>query len=188
MPDHVLSNSAFRAVIEAPIEHVDVSSWLLSLPDAEYQRCCPPDHVAAGATTTEDGTAMSINVEQIGDDLLVQHYVGEILDKRHCKLVSRSDVYTAHGRTRVNVIWDLSVKPLDDERCEYTNVIVATTTPEFLAFIAEHGITLADAAAARQAAASDHNRRETPRLAKSIEREARALHAPTAELPLEPAH
>jgi hypothetical protein len=131
---------------------------------------------------------MSINVEQIGDGLVIQHYVGEILDKRHCKMVSRSDVYTPHGRTKINVVWDLSIKPIDDDHCEYTNSVIATTTPEFLTFIEKHGIALADAAAARQAASSDHNRRETPRFAKSIEREARALHAPVTELPLEPRH
>jgi len=41
--------------VQAPIEQVDIANWLLNLPDAEYQRCCPPDHIAAGSTTTDDG-------------------------------------------------------------------------------------------------------------------------------------
>jgi hypothetical protein len=44
----------------------------------------------------------------------------------------------------------------------------------FLGFIGEHGQTLEQAAAARQAAASDHNRRETPEYAESVARAARA--------------
>jgi len=46
--------------------------WLYSLPTEEYKRCSP-DHIAAGATFTDDGTRMSINVEMIGGSLLVQN-------------------------------------------------------------------------------------------------------------------
>jgi hypothetical protein len=66
-------NSAYSAVIDAPIELVDIATWLLNLPDAEYQRCAPPDHIAGGSTTTDDGRRMSINVEQIGTALVIQH-------------------------------------------------------------------------------------------------------------------
>jgi hypothetical protein len=66
MADKVLSQSAYTAVINAPIEWVDIADWLLNLPDAEYQRCAPLDHIAAGYTTSDDGRPMSINVEQIG--------------------------------------------------------------------------------------------------------------------------
>ena len=92
-------------------------------------------------------------------------------------MVSHSDVYSPNGRSKVQVIWDLSVKPVDKEHCEYTNSVVALTTPEFVTFIEKHGITLEQAAAARQAASSNHNRRETPLFAKSIERSALARAA-----------
>ena len=75
-------------------------NWLFNLPDAEYQRCCPPDHVAAGSTTTDDGRRMSINVEQIGQALVILHNVGEITEKHHCRMVSHSDVYTPNGARR----------------------------------------------------------------------------------------
>ena len=29
-------------------------SWLMTLPDAKYQRCAPPDHIAAGTTLTDE--------------------------------------------------------------------------------------------------------------------------------------
>jgi hypothetical protein len=92
-------------------------------------------------------------------------------------MVSNSDVYTPHGRTKVQVIWDLSVKPIDAEHCEYTNSVLGLTTPEFLAFIEENGIKLEQAAAGRQAASSDHNRRETPLFARSIERKSLARNS-----------
>ncbi len=34
--------------------------------EAEYLRCCPPDHIGSGVTTTDDGRRMVINVEMIG--------------------------------------------------------------------------------------------------------------------------
>jgi hypothetical protein len=173
--DKILTQSAYSAVIHAPIYQVDIADWLLNLPDAEYQRCAPPDHIAVGSTTTDEGRPMSINVEQIGTSLMIQHYVGEITEKRHCRMVSHSDVYTPAGRTKIQVIWDLSVKPIDDQHCEYTNSVRGLATPEFLTFIAEHGITFEQAAAARQAASADHNSRETPLYANSIERKALAV-------------
>ena len=42
------------------------------------------------------------------------------------------------------------------------------------AFIKQHGLSFEQAAAARQAAGSDHNQREAPLFAKSIERKALA--------------
>ena len=78
LTDMVLVKTEKTATIHAPVERVDIADWLLHLPDAEYQRCAPPDHIAAGTTTTDDGRPMSINVEVIGGALMVQHYVAEV--------------------------------------------------------------------------------------------------------------
>jgi hypothetical protein len=92
MADKSLSQSTYTVVINA-IEWVDIADWLLHLPDREYQRCAPPDHIAAGYTTSDDGRPMSINVEQIGSGLVIQHYIGKVTEKHHCHMVSHSDVY-----------------------------------------------------------------------------------------------
>jgi len=42
-----------------------------------------------------------INVEVIGGSLMVQHYVEEIGEPTHLKLVSNSDVFTPTGRTKI---------------------------------------------------------------------------------------
>jgi hypothetical protein len=60
LTDMVLVETEKTAAIHAPVERVDIADWLLHLPDAEYQRCAPPDHIAAGTTTTDDGRPMSI--------------------------------------------------------------------------------------------------------------------------------
>jgi hypothetical protein len=170
LTDKQLSNSAFSHVIHAPIEKVDIAAWLFHLPEAEYRRCCPPDHISCGSTTTDDGKPMSINVEVIGKTLMIQRYVAEVATPSLCRMVSVSDAFTPNGRTRVQVIWTLSVKRIDDQTCGYTNGVIAHPTAEFMDFIAQHGVSFEDAAAARQHDGGDHNRRETPLFAASLER------------------
>lgn len=170
LSDKQLSNSAYSHVINAPLEKIDIAGWLFTLPEAEYCRCCPPDHISCGSTSTDSGTPMSINVEIIGQTLMIQHYVAETSTPTLCRMVSTSDAFTPNGRTRAQVIWTLSAKKIDDKTCEYTNSVVAHPTAEFMDFIAKHNITFEQAAAARQRDGGDHNRRETPLFAASIER------------------
>lgn len=164
-----LSSSAYNHTIHAPIGEVDIAAWLFSLPEAEYDRCCPPDHISCGFTTTDDGKPMSINVEMIGKPLMIQRYVAEVATPSLCNMVSTWDAFTSNGHTRVQVIWTLSAKKVDDATCEYTNSVVAHPTADFMDFIAKHGISFEVAAAARQHDGGDHNRRETPLFARSIE-------------------
>ncbi|MGM4907714.1 hypothetical protein AB8B21_20310 [Tardiphaga sp. 866_E4_N2_1] len=172
--DQILSQSAYSSEIDVPIEKIDIADWLFNLPEAEYQRCCPPDHISAGTTSTDDGRRMSINVEQIGAGLVIQHYVAEEATPTYCRMNSISDVFTASGHTQVNVIWELIAEPLDASRTRYTNRVTCHPTDAFMAFIAERGQTYEQAAAARQAAGGDHNNRETPLFAASIARKALA--------------
>jgi hypothetical protein len=90
---------------------VDIADWVFTLPDAEYQRCSPA-HIAAGFTTSDDGRRMSLNVETIGGHLMVQHYVEDVGEKHHVRLLSTSDVITPTGRTKSGVVWELGVKRL----------------------------------------------------------------------------
>lgn len=168
--DKILSSSAFSHVIAAPIEKIDIADWLFNLAEAEYQRCCPPDHISCGTTATDGGKPMSINVEMIGQTLMIQHYVAETATPTLCRMVSTSDAFTPNGRTRVQVIWTLSAKRIDRVRSEYTNGVVAHPTAAFMDFIAQHGVTFEQAAAARQRDGGNHNRRETPLFAESIAR------------------
>jgi hypothetical protein len=172
--DRILSQSAYTAEMDVPLDQVDIADWLFTLPEAEYLRCCVPDHIAAGITTSDDGRRMSINVEMIGTGLVVQHYVAEDVQKTYCRMNSISDVFTANGRTQVNVVWELSAEAIDDKRSLYTNRVTAHPTDVFMAFLDKHGLTYEAAAAARQASGGDHNHRETPMFAASIARHAKA--------------
>ena len=167
--DRTLSLSTVTHIINARLEKVDIADWLFNLPDAEYQRCSPA-HIAAGHTTSDDGHPMSINVETIGEAIMVQHFVAEVGKPHFCRLNSVSDAITMKGCTKVHLVWELSAKKIDDHSCEYSNHIHATATDEFLAFVEKNGLTFEQARAARQQASDSHNREETPNFAKSIER------------------
>src|ERR1700684_3959389 len=129
--DRKLSLSTVTAVINAPFEKVNIADWLFNLPDAEYQRCAHA-HLAAGSSTADDGRPMSINVETIGDALVVQHYRAEIHERHFCRMVSISDSISPPGRTKLQVVWELSVKKIDEHTCEYTNHIYSTALDQTL--------------------------------------------------------
>jgi hypothetical protein len=61
--DLTLSLSTVKAIINAPIEMVDIADWLLHLPDAEYQRCSHA-HIAGASSTSDDGRPMSIKTRK----------------------------------------------------------------------------------------------------------------------------
>jgi hypothetical protein len=166
--DRTLSISTVTHIINAPLEKVDIADWLFNLPDAEYQRCSPA-HIAAGHTISDDGRPMSINVESIGEAIMVQHFVAEVLKPHFCRLTSISDAITTKGHTKVQLVWELNAKKIDDHTCEYSNHIHASATDEFLTFIEKNGVTFEQARAARQQASDSHNHQETPNFAKSIE-------------------
>ena len=169
--ENALSHSTVKAIINAPIEKVNIADWLFNLPDEEYQRCSTA-HIAAGFTRTMDGKPMSINVETIGNALIIQHYVATEYRPDYCRMLSVSDAITANGRSKVQVLWELKANRINDNTCEYTNEIHATATPEFLEYIKAHNITLAQAAHDRQTASDAHNHEETPLFARSIEKKA----------------
>ena len=171
MEDNTLVESSFSAMINAPLDKVDIAEWCFTLPESEYQACSPA-HCSAGATTAPDGRRMSINVEILGGSMMVQHYVEEIGEPGHLRLVSDSDVFTPAGRTKVGVIWDLAVRKIDDKSCEFINTVHSSVTPELVNFLGMQGIPLDVFRAGRKPISEAHNHQETPMFAKSIERHA----------------
>ena len=165
-------DSNFTAVINAPIERIDIPEWCFGLPEREYQDCSPA-HIAAGFTTAPDGKRMSINVETIGGTLMVQHYVEKLGHKDHLILESTSDVFTPSGRSSIHVTWELSVRDIGGGKCEFTNRVRSHATEELLMFLARQGIPFDQFRSQRQPASIAHNQSETPLFAASIERAAR---------------
>jgi len=92
--------------------------------------------------------------------------------KDHLILESVSDIFTPTGRTTIHVLWELSVKAIDDQRVEFTNHVRSRATDEFIAFLDRQGIPFEVFRAQRQPMSIAHNRGETPLFAASIERAA----------------
>jgi len=174
MNDNQIVDSSFTAIINAPIEKVDIPTWCFNLPEAEYKSCSPA-HISAGFTTAPDGKRMSINVEMIGGSLMVQHYVETFGGKDHLVLDSDSDVFTPSGRTTIHVTWELSVREVEKGKCEFTNRVRSYATPEMLKFLDQQGIPFDVFRTQRQPHSIAHNRGETPFFAASIERAALAM-------------
>ncbi|MEU6657548.1 hypothetical protein [Streptomyces sp. NPDC046821] len=171
--DTTLVDTSCTATIDAPIEQVDIPAWCFSLADADYQACSHA-HYAAGSTTAPDGRRMSINVEVVGGTIIVQHYVEDIAEPDHLRLVSHSDLFTSTGRTKIDVTWELKVTRIDDRTCQFTNRFRSSAPPEMLDFLAGQGLDFDTFRTARRPNSEAHNREETPGFAKSIERHARA--------------
>src|SRR5262245_66611013 len=110
--DNTLVKSSFSAIINAPIEKVDIPSWCFTLPESEYQFASPA-HNACGATTTPDGRRMSIHDEILDGSLMVQHYVEEVGERDQLRLVANSVLFTPSERRKEGVLWDLSAKKMD---------------------------------------------------------------------------
>jgi hypothetical protein len=165
----LLVQSSSISIIQAPLEQVNISDWLFSLSDKEYQQCSVA-HIACGASRAADGKRMSLNVEEIGGSLVVEHYVEDIAEKQHCRVISISDVFARGNRTTAQVVWELIAKPLTDTTCEFTNLVFVQTTDDYEDFLEENGIPFGQAKVALESAVEAHNAEETPLFARSIGR------------------
>ena len=84
MTDDVIAKSMAEATIHAPLAAIDLTQWVFTLTDSEYQ-ACSMNHIAAAVTVTPMGKRMSINVEHVGN-LMVHHYVEDVAERSRCRL------------------------------------------------------------------------------------------------------
>lgn len=170
----VMSESSAESVIHVPIDAIDLTEWVFTLTDDEYQACSKV-HIAAGATVSRDGKRMSINVEYVGR-LLIQHYVEGISERAHCRLVSLSDAFGASfdERSRSDVMWEFAVEDMDGARCRFINHVKVTAVPGWEEGLKKQGLTLEQAQERSQINLAAHNQEETPLFAQDIQRKALA--------------
>ena len=71
-------------------------------------------------------------------------YVEDIAERTHSCLVSMSDSIglAIDKRTKVIVVWDLSVQALDAKTTRFTNHIEVRITPDYLEMLEKRGVTL----------------------------------------------
>jgi hypothetical protein len=170
----LLVQSSAKFHINAPTDAIDITDWLFNVDDAEYINCTPQSrsHLSAGLTHAPDGKRMSINVEDVGGALIVEHYVENISKKLHCRVVSISDLLIGREYTTAQVTWELIATPADGDHHEFANNVWIHTTEKYDAYMEAHRIRFEDARHVFQLAVDAHNAEETPYFAAAIERKA----------------
>lgn len=167
----LLVESTAKAPLGAAFASIDIPEWLFTLPDTEYQGCSV-NHIAAASSKNFDGKRMSLNVEHVGV-MMVQHYVEELAEKQHCRLVSITDLFFPEkGRTTCQVTWELIATPVSDGSSQLENIVLIHTTPDLESFIEKNNIPFDVIEASFKAATEAHNAEETPLFANSIARKA----------------
>lgn len=174
MSGQLIAESAAEVTIRAPLASVDLAEWVFTLTDSEYQ-ACSKDHYAGATTLTPEGKRMSLNVERVGN-LMVQHYVEDVAERSHVRLVSQSDSIGPDigSRVKIVVIWAFTAAAIDAATTRFTNSVEVRSTPAYIEALEGRGVPLAKASEAAQQALSAHNAEETPLFAKDIERKALA--------------
>ncbi|SNR74078.1 hypothetical protein [Flavobacterium sp. ov086] len=164
----VLAECTAKAMIHCAAKKIDITDWLFTLKDQEYQSCSV-GHIAGGISTSIEGKKMSINVEKVADNLLVQHYIEEIGNKAHCRVNSVSDSFSGLGSTKLGIIWELKINVLTADTCELENRVVISSTDEFLALLKSMNITdLTLVKSQMLKNVEEHNAEETPLFAADI--------------------
>jgi len=109
----------FSTLIQVPVEAVNLYEWLINLSDQEYQSFAVA-HRAMGLIREDDAEGV-INVEDIGGNLLIQHYKILKKDPGEMHLYSKqSDIYLSHLiHSHIEVNWKMSVRSASATTCTF---------------------------------------------------------------------
>ena len=118
-----------QTIINHPAERVDLARWISTMTDRDYQACSRA-HRAAG-TFREGGKLGMVNVESVGGNLLVQHYLADKLAADQVIMHSkRSRAYVSHlFPVTIEVIWTMEAKPKDRQSTVFTCSVETRMTP-----------------------------------------------------------
>ena len=123
-------------IVNAPIESINLGDWMFTITSEEYQ-ACSKDHQAATQSTMPDGKALSINVETIGGNQIVQHYIEAKRTRNHVVGFSPNSVVFSKlaptGFLLIQVKWELEAEKVDNNKCKLTCTVTNTTTIESIA-------------------------------------------------------
>jgi hypothetical protein len=97
----------------------------------------------------------------------VQHYVETLGRKDHLVLESASDLFTPSGRTTIHVHWELSVRAIDDQHCEFANRVRSQARGKLKNYLYRQGIPFDVFQTQPQPMSIAHNKSETPLSAAS---------------------
>ena len=118
-----------HTTLAAPIDRIDLTNWLFTLSDAEYQATAR-GHRAAG-TFVEDGVRGMVNVEAIGGHLIIQHYKEISATPTHVEMLSeRSRVYLFHlVPATIQVRWTMTATARTADTSDFHCTVELTMNP-----------------------------------------------------------
>ena len=148
------------APVKAPKEAFNLHEWVFTLSDKDYQTTAR-GHIAAGSSIHTDGTQTSVNVESVGGNLLVQHYVAEVKEPDYVKMVSFSDIWLMKlVHTVVKVTWEMLLISVSENECKFQNTVLVEH-PNFI-------MKVLSALALGGFFVRKHNEEETPLFAENL--------------------
>jgi hypothetical protein len=118
-----------QAILNAPVDDVDLENWLFTLSDSEYQASAR-GHLGAG-TFIEDGVRGSVNLESIGGTLMVQHYHAVSTRANRVEMLSkRTRGYVFHViPVHFLVHWTLTATPETSETTTFECAVELKMSP-----------------------------------------------------------
>lgn len=165
-----LGQSLATAAISAPLPSINLSEWMFTLTSDEYAACAE-GHQSAAQGVLPSGKRVSMNVEVVGGNFMVQHYVEAIAERDHVRGVSPNTVLWIDDEHFVlaQITWDLKVEKVDDQTCTLTCTVTAETENRTFA---ERVEAINRDIPIERRAMQQHIDEETPLFAKDIERKA----------------
>jgi hypothetical protein len=112
--------------IPLPKTRIDLFRWLTEMTPSDYESYSPA-HRAMGSFFDTSGQFHMVNVELIGNEMLIQHYA--LRDHSADRLTLYSEKTKAYVwrwfPAVVGVPWELSLRDVDPDNCELTCTIGA---------------------------------------------------------------
>jgi len=150
--------------INAPKEAFNLHDWVFTLSDNDYQTTAK-GHIAAGTSIHSDGTQTSVNVESVGGNLLVQHYVAEVEEPDYVKMVSFSDIWLMKMiHTVVKVTWEMRLISVSENECKFQNTVLVEHPNLIMKILSTLGLG--------GYFVRKHNEEETPLFAQNLHKSA----------------
>jgi hypothetical protein len=167
-----IGKSTAKAIINAPLEAVNLGEWMFTITSDEYAACAE-GHQSAAQGKLASGKRVSVNVEIVSGMFMIQHYIENIAERSHVLAISPNTIFWLNDTNYVltHITWELGVTIIDENSCELTCSVISETENE--AFVKRRQEAMKDLPANHNPA-QQHIDEETPLFAKDIERKALA--------------
>lgn len=167
-----LGEATAKAIVNAPIELINLGEWMFTITSEEYAACAEA-HQSAAQGRLASGKRFSVNLETTENILIVQHYLEKLSERDHVIGFSPNSMFWLSDTeyALAEVTWEVKVVKIDEERCELICRAFSETEDE--AFVARLHNALKEAPAGYNPL-QQHIEEETPLFAKDIERKALA--------------